>query len=181
MLPLALNGNMLNKPGVPSSLPGTFENTDHSYQLATYNPAQTGGSHWRALAIQGNHDYTPGLPTTASLKLYDSNSDGFLGSASTLTPDKTATLFINDPAQPGLPGVSMYASVPPAPGQNDYPTDLQRNYRLEYKMGELITITHGSWSSLYPAENFYSDQLVKVVEFDILEGENFDSKYQPCP
>jgi hypothetical protein len=155
-------------------LPGIFENTDHVYQLATYEPAQTGGSHWRALAIQGNHDYTPGLPTTASLQLYDQASGNLLSSSSALAPDGSAALFVNDHDWLGMAQTPLYASIPPAPGQNDYPTDLQRNYRLEYKMAEYKAIAHGSWDSLYPSENFYSNELVKVMEFDIVEGETIN-------
>ena len=175
-LPLALDANLLNQPGVPSYLPEVLQDTAHQLQLATYNPAATGGPHWRTVAVRGNHDYIAGPDTTSVLQLLQAASSAKLGSSSSLGANSTAALFIDDHAIPSLPGADLLAAVPPS-NQNEYGADLQRNYRLEYKMAVLRPVSQqGVWINISPLEDFYSNQLVKLVEFEVNPGDNFTLK-----
>ncbi len=172
VMPLALDANLLNKPGVPSSLEGVLENTDHVYQLDTYVPANTGGTFWRSVAVHGNHDYTPGPATTVSLRLTDTATQQDLGASSAQAADQTAALFIDDHAMSSLPGNPMTLSIQPSE-TNDFASDLQRNYRLEYRLAKLRPTVYGTWSVVSPPESFFSNELVKLVEFDINNGDTF--------
>lgn len=168
-LPLSLNSNpLLNRPGVPSYLPGVFENTNHQYSLV-----QGSGSRWRAVAARGNHAVSeqPGPPTQAGIQLWDyTGSPTKLASAGSATADTTAYVLIDDHHGSGIATADLKVEVT-AGDQNNYPSDQGRNYRLHYVEAEEAIFTNGQ---ALAATNFPSDQLIWLIEFNLNKGDNLN-------
>jgi hypothetical protein len=170
-LPLTIGTNLLNQPGVPSYLEGVFEDTNHQYDLTI----QAGFPHWRMAAVRGNHDFVeddPGTPARSGLRLWDF-SDGeptsSLANAAAGGPDATTFVAIDD-HHPSTIGIADLKVDVTSSSYNDYATDLQRNYRLEYSEASAVSLTYSDWTTI--PVNIPSDHLSKLVEFNLNEGDN---------
>lgn len=166
-LPLNVGDHPLNAPGVPSYLDGVFENTGHQYQLAV--PAQT---HWRAVAARGDHGFIPSPPTHVDLKVWDYTNPNFpqlLSTATTQVYTQTSFVLLDDFSPSGLSASNLRAEVAPSP-DNDYATDLQRNYRLDYEQATPVNVTYGVTTT--PPALIRSDQLIRLLEFNLHAGDN---------
>jgi hypothetical protein len=168
-LPLSLGQQLLNKPGVPSYLEDVFADTQHQYDLTpgTGFPQYT----WRAIAVRGNHAFAPGLPTRAGLNLLHATGGvtTTLVSAPTQGPDQTAFIFIDDHNSSGVATADLKAQVTPS-NENDYATDLQRNYRIDYEQASPVSLSYGVWFTT--TKNMFSDQLIDLTEFSLTAGDS---------
>jgi hypothetical protein len=169
-LSLNVGANLLNTPGVPSHLQGVFAETNHLYDL---NPPSA-PNRWRAVAVRGNHDYqaaTP-VPVTAGVNVKVENPDGsleLLAEGGTYQ-DGTSYVFIDD-HNPSISGQTLKAEVLRAE-DNDYPTDQQRNYRIDYQKANLWDPpggTPGQPDGFWRTETFYfnSARLIELREFTL--------------
>lgn len=169
-LPLGLGDHPLNQPGVPSYLEEVFEDTQHQYDLVPGSgfPAY----YWRAIAVRGNHDFTPGLPTRAGLNLLHASGGvtTTLVSAPTQGPDQTAFIFIDDHnSSSGVATADLKAQVTPS-NENDYASDLQRNYRIDYENASPVSLSYGTWFTT--TKYMFSDQLIDLTEFNLNVGDS---------
>ncbi|MBP1702825.1 MAG: hypothetical protein H6Q38_1932, partial [Chloroflexi bacterium] len=169
-LPLVVGDNLLNEPSVPSYLENIFEDTAHQYDLAI--PA--GLPRWRAVAVRGNHgfpDLDPGLPTRTGLKLYDYgvSTPEQLAAAAAQKPDQTSFIMIDDHHPSTISAANLKVDVT-ASNENDYATDLQRNYRIEYQQASPATTTYGVWSPVSILVD--SDHLIGLREVQFNQGDN---------
>ena len=169
-LPLEWGQHLLNKPGVPSYLEEVFEDTQHQYDLMPNTSVIPNG--WRAIAVRGNHDLTPGLPTRAGLNLLDVTGGvtTALASAPTQGPDQTTFILIDDHnVASGVATANLKAQVTPS-NENDYASDLQRNYRIDYNMALPMSLSYGTWHTTNML--LYSDQLINLTEFNLNAGDS---------
>lgn len=169
VLPLSLGQNPLNAPGVPSFLADVFEDTGHEYALTPSG----GAARWRAIAVRGNHGFTAGAPTRTALTVWHDAPGGpqALANAAGQGADRTAYVLLDDHSPGGIGSIStqLRAEVKPS-NENDYPSDLQRNYRLDYQSAAPINVTYGiTASSTGP---FRSDRLIQLSEFNLQAGDN---------
>jgi len=169
-LPLGLGEHPLNKPGVPSYLEDVFEDTQHQYDLTPGSgfPAY----YWRAIAVRGNHALVPGLPTRAGLNLLQvtGSATTTLVSAPTQGPDQTAFILIDDHNNTsGVATADLKAQVTPS-NENDYASDLQRNYRIDYEQASPVSLSYGTWLTI--TKNLYSDQLIDLTEFNLTASDS---------
>ncbi len=162
-----LGDHPLNAPGVPSYLDGVLADTGHQYQLAV--PVQP---HWRAIAARGDHDFTPSPPTHVDLKVWDYTNPNLpqpLSTATTQSYTQTSFVLLDDFSPSGLSGSDLRAEVAPS-SDNDYATDLQRNYRIDYEQATAVNVTYGVTTT--PSAPIRSDQLLHLLEFNLHAGDN---------
>ncbi len=169
-LPLGLGDHPLNKPGVPSYLEEVFEDTQHQYDLTPGSgfPAD----YWRAIAVRGNHDLVPAVPARVGLNLLhvSGSATTTLVSAPTQGPDQTAFILIDDHnAASGVATADLRAQVAPS-NENDYASDLQRNYRIDYEQASPVALSYGVWFTT--TKNMYSDLLIDLTEFNLNAGDS---------
>ncbi|GIV95366.1 MAG: hypothetical protein KatS3mg057_0023 [Herpetosiphonaceae bacterium] len=159
---------ILNRPGVPSYLKDVFKKgtTDHQYDL------QDGGGTWRAVAARGNHRLQPALPAKVGLKLLDygdpQDIQPLLTNAGTQSYDETAFALI-DGHNSSLSGADLGAAVT-ASDKNDFSTDEDRNYLIEYQQASAINYMYGVSQTVQI--NLNSGRLVQLREFSLVEGDN---------
>jgi hypothetical protein len=168
-LPIAVGDSFLNDPGVPSFYEGVFEEgtTNHQYDLAI--PA--GLEHWRAAAVRGNHALAPALPTRTGLKLVDHSNDPVdLVNGTVQGADKTAVVLIDEHNPNNLiEAADLWAEVT-ASNDNDFPTDEDRNYRIEHQRASEWPLPYSAWQT----QNimFSTARLIHLGEFDLETGDN---------
>ncbi len=169
VLPIAVNQNFLNDPGVPSFSEGVFEEgtTSHQYDLAI--PA--GPDHWRAVAVRGNHALEPALPTRVGLKLVDQFPEPVdLVNGTVQGADKTAVVLIDEHNPNNLiEAADLWAEVT-ASNDNDFPTDEGRNYRIEHQGATNWPVPYSAWVT--QTLSFETDRLISLGEFDLLTGDS---------
>jgi len=169
-LQLQAGDNLLNKPGVPSHLKDTFADTNHLYDLVP----PVGPARWRAVAVRGNHDIAAStlVSVTAGVNVKYQKADGsleLLAEGGTFK-EETSYVFI-DGHNTSISSETLKAEVLRAE-DNDFPSDQQRNYRIEYQKANLWTPTNGTPGQpdgFWRTETFIfgSHRLIELREFTL--------------
>ncbi len=97
------------------------------------------------------------------------NSPQLLSTAVTQFYTQTSFVMLDDFSPSNLINANLHAEVAPSP-DNDYASDLQRNYRLDYEQATPITVTYGTTVTV-PAL-MRSDTLLRLFEFNLTAGDN---------
>jgi hypothetical protein len=169
VLPIAVNQTFLNRPGVPSFYEGVFEvgTTSHQYDLAI----PTGPDHWRAAAVRGNHALEPALPTRTGLKLVDQFPEPVdLVNGTVQEADKTAVVLIDEHNPHNTIEVADLWAEVTASNDNDFPSDGDRNYRIEHQRAAEWAVPYAAWQS--QTISFKTDRLISLGEFDLETGDS---------
>lgn len=146
-LPITIGQSLLNLPGVPGYQDGVLEDTAHQYDLAI----SAGFSHWRGVAVRGNHDTAPAPTTRAGIRIVDETGSEpeQLTSASTASAEETAFVLLDDHNAASYIATADLKALVTASNENDLPTDPERNYRINYVQAQEHSVPIGDWHKVH--------------------------------